>query len=265
MFSAPDVTLLGSPLDPDAARWIATVGPANVSQPRGRLISDTIRELKAANVWADLDYLGVYTAENAASALTDWKARKTGTETASPTFTTDRGYAFDGLTNYIDANFIPSSECVAATGTSHMGGVYERTNVASNGIATGSQISGTRTIRIIPRNASDQFAVLLNAVSVNVGTSITDSRGLSAAASDGVNATGFKNGVQLLTAALTTPGATLTSRTLFVGCYNATGSPTGFRASTIGLMVFGANMGAARQLAFYTIMQRYMIRLGANV
>jgi len=278
---AARVAILGANLDPDAARWIATVGQANVSQPRGRLISDTICELKAANVWGDLDFLPVLAAENAASALVDWRARKTmsvqTTDVALPAFTVDRGYAFDGLSNYISTGFVPSTDCVAATGTSFMLGVYERTNFsASTARAMGAQSTTTRTALIIPRNSTN-FQASLNAANAVFGTGLTDSRGLSVAAATivvdgggpGVNTgtgAGYKNGVAAATPSLTTPGSALVNTALFMGAYNNAGSPAALRASTLGYGLFGRNGWTATQHAsFYNVMQRYMTRLGASV
>lgn len=262
----PNPIFLGSALDEDAARWIAAVGRSNVSAPRGALVSNTIRELKAANVWAALDFLPVLAAENAASALVDWRARKTTTAINGPTFTADRGYAFDGATNYLSTGFIPSSNSVAATGTSFMLGVYERTNVAAPTIAVGAANSATQTMRLTPRSAGSQMLIHVNAAAVSVANSVTDSRGLSTAITDGVNGTGYVNGSVSATSALTTPGSAHTTWRLFIGCYNSAGTPLSFRASTIGYAMYGANAWTATQhLQFYTIMQRFMTALGANV
>jgi hypothetical protein len=262
-----NVARLGaSGIDPDAARWIATVGSANVSGPRGRLISDTIRELKAGGVWVDLDFLPVLTAENEASALVDWKALKTMTAPVAPTFTADRGYAFNGSTQYLNTQFVPSTDCQAATGTSFMLGVYERTDFSTGTArAMGAQNTTTRTALVIPRNSSN-FQASLNAANAPVGTSVTDSRGLSVAVTDGVNGTGYKNGAVGVTTALTTPGSALVSVALFMGAYNNAGSAAAFRASTLGYGLFGRNAWSATQHAtFYAVMQRFMTKLGANV
>lgn len=261
----PDVTLLGSGIDPDAARWIATVGQSNVSQPRGLLVSDTIRELKAAGVWADLDFLAVYAAGNAASALVDWKARKTGAAINSPAFTADRGYVFDGATNYVNSLFAPSTDCVAASGTSFFLGVYERADLSSGTTrAMGSHNSTTQSALITPRNSTNMQANL-NATTAAVFTGLSDSRGLSVAATNGTVGRGYKNGAIGATPTLTTPGTALPTYPLFVGCYNSLGTPTSFRAASIGMAVFGNNTTAGMQSSLYVIMQRYMTKVGANV
>lgn len=259
-----DVTLLGAGIDPDCARWIATVGQANVSQPRGRLISDTIRELKAGDVWADLDFLPVLAAENEAQALVDWRALKTMTLINTPTFTADRGYAFSS--SGINTGFVPSTDCVAATGTSFMLGVYERTDVGTaSARAMGGQNSPTQTALLIPRSSTAAQASL-NAAAVNVVTGLSDSRGLTVAVTNGTSGTGYKNGVVGATAALTTPGSSLVSVALFMGGYNAGGTLTSPRTTTLGYCLFGRNGWTATQHAtFYAVMQRYMTRLGANV
>ncbi len=263
----PHPIFLGSALDPDAARWIAAVGQANVTQPRGLLISDTIRELKAANVWAALDFLPVLAAENAASALVDWKARKTMTAVNSPTLTADRGYAFDGMTNYLTGGFIPSSDATASTGTNYSLGFYDRENAAGgNSYPIGNYQTTTQQQRFTHRTAGNAWSALLNSNTVvNLRTGVTDTRGLWVAGSDGVNAAGFYNGSPALTAALSSPGTAHTSIQLYIAALNINGVASLFRQCTGGYAFFGAQMTAAQQLAFYTIMQRYMTALGANV
>jgi len=264
-----NVALLGSSIDPDAARWIAVVGSANVSQPRGRLVSDTIRALKAANVWAALDFLPVLTAENTASALVDWKNLRTMTATNSPTFVADAGYAFNG-TSYINTGFIPSTHATSATGTSQMIGVYERTNVASSGRAFGANVVvPTQSVHILPSNGSNAFATINTANTVYI-SGATDSRGLFVAAATGTAGAGYKNGVATLTPTLTNPGSSLVNIALFIGGYNQLVSTvptlTVPRSSTLGYCLYGGNAWSATQhAAFYNVMQRYMRVLGANV
>jgi hypothetical protein len=263
-----NVSFLGSALDPDAARWISAVGAGNVSQPRGALISNTIRELKAAGVWSDLDWLPVLAAENAASALVDWKARKTMTAINSPTFTADRGYAFDGSTNYLWTGFTPSTDSVAATGTSFMLGAYERTNVSASTVVIGAFISSTQNLRLTVRNVADALQLSANTAMTSLSTTTTDGRGLSVGATNGTAASGYKNGAvtALSPVTLTTPGSSATSVQLFIGAQNNSGSPGGFRAASVGYALFGGNAWTAAQHAqFYNIMQRYMTTLGANV
>jgi len=261
-----NVSRLGlGPLDPDAARWIAAVGQSNVSPARGRLISDTIRALKGAGVWTDLDFLPVLAAENAASALVDWKARKAMTAVNTPTFTADQGYAFNGTTSYLNTGFIPSTDCVAATGASFMMGVYERTDVSIINRAMGAFVTTAQSAILTPRNGSNAQAGL-NAANAAVVTGLSDSRGLTVAQTNGTNGAGYKNGVAGATPTLTTPGSSLVNIALFLGGYNQAGSLTSPRASTLGYALFGRNGWSATQHAsFYAAMQSYMSRIGASV
>jgi len=259
----PNPIFLGSALDLDAARWIATVGQSNVSGPRGLLVSDTIRELKAAGVWVDLDFLPVLCAENEAQALVDWKARKTMTLINTPTFTADRGYAFSS--SGINTQFIPSTDCVSGTGTNFMMGVYERTDLSIINRAMGALVASGPSAILTPRNAANAVAGL-NASGLNVVTGLSDSRGLTVAQKVGADGAGFKNGVAGASVTWTTPYSTLVNIALFLGGYNVTGTLTSARASTLGYALFGGGSWTATQHAqFYAVMQRYMTRLGANV
>jgi len=261
----PNPIFFGSALDPDAARWIATVGQSNVSGPRGMLVSDTIRALKAGNVWNALDFLPVLAAENTACALVDWKGLRTMTAVNTPTFTADRGYAFDGSTNYINTGFIPSTHATQATGTSFMMGVYERVDVNTSGRAFGANVSTSQVAHILPRSGTNTTAAM-NAAGATFVTGVNDSRGLTVVGASGTAGTGYKNGVAGATPTLTTPGSSLVNIALFIGGYNQAGSLTLPRATTLGYCLFGANAWAAAQhAAFYNAMQQYMIRLGAAV
>ena len=253
----------GGSMHPSAMAWIAAVGGANVSEGRGRMISATIQDLETAGLWADIDFLPVLTAENEASALVDWKALKAMTVINAPTFTADRGYAFSS--SGINTGFVPSTDCVSGTGTNFMMGVYERTDVSIINRAMGALVTTAQSAILTPRNSANAVAGL-NASGVNVVTSLSDSRGLTVAQKVGTNGAGFKNGVAGATPALTSSGSTLVNIALFLGGYNVTGTLTSARASTLGYALFGGgNWTADQHLAFYNIMQRYMVALGANV
>jgi hypothetical protein len=261
-----NVSRLGlGPLDPDAVRWIAAVGESNVSPARGRLISDTIRALKGAGVWTDLDFLPVLAAENAASALVDWKARKAMTAVNTPTFTADQGYAFNGTTSYLNTGFIPSTDCVAATGTSFMMGVYERVDVNTSGRAFGANVSTSQVAHILPRSGTNTTAAM-NAAGATFVTGVADSRGLTVAGASGTAGSGYKNGAAGASPTLTTPGSSLVNIALFIGGYNQAAALTLPRATTLGYCLFGRNAWTAAQHAsFYAAMQSYMSRIGASV
>lgn len=93
--------------DAATTAWVAAVISAGgtVSTPRKGVVDDLIVGLKTDGVWTKLDRLWPFAAENAASALTDLVADASASAVSSPTFTTDRGYAGNGSSAYIDSNF----------------------------------------------------------------------------------------------------------------------------------------------------------------
>lgn len=98
-------------IDADTDAWVAAVVGAGGSVSAGRktTVNTLIAGLKTDGVWSKLDRLWLLAAENSQSALIDLKALATATAVASPTFSTDHGYTFNGSTNYLTQTFTPST------------------------------------------------------------------------------------------------------------------------------------------------------------
>ena len=91
----------------DAAdAWISAVilAGGSVSAGRETLVRALIAGLQADGVWAKLDRLWLFAAENSQSALIDIVAAATATATNSPTHTADKGYAGNGSNAYVHSN-----------------------------------------------------------------------------------------------------------------------------------------------------------------
>lgn len=93
--------------DPDAtALFVRFTTPAN--DTRKAAINALILALKAAGVWTKLDVLHVYAAHDAQAARQNWIGNfANATAVGGPTFTTDRGYAGNGSSSYLNLNFNP--------------------------------------------------------------------------------------------------------------------------------------------------------------
>ena len=262
----PNAALAG--LTPEVLAWEAAVvtNGGTVSVARRLIVNQFILAEKSDGTWALTDDYWALWAENAAQALTSLKQRRLATAVNSPTFTVDRGYAFDGTTQYIDTGFSPFAHAVAMTGTNMRLGVYERSNVASNGYAAGSYNFSAINLRVIPRNAGRLYANL-SCSGVQTGATITDSTALTAVQRSGSTYTAYKRGTLI---AFEGPPASETSNipsaNIFVGASSTNaGTPALFRASPLGLIVAGASMSDAQNLAQYNAVQAFATAVGAQV
>lgn len=241
----------------------------SVSGGRIRLIWALVAASKACGHWDATDDIALLTAENEPQARTTLKRRVLMTAVNGPTFTADRGYAFDGISQYISTNFVPSTMSGAMGLGNIRVAVYERTNVASNGNLFGA--STPITIAVSPRRVDDGVLVQLATSANTTGiTGVTDSRGLTAQSRAGgassVNT--WKNGAALAeVSGLTAINTSLPAYAFYIGCRNNAGTASNFRPSTIGACEWGAPLpgGTVAELAWYNALQAHMTAIGANV
>lgn len=256
-------------IDADAALYFAAVVTAGgtVSDVRKSIVNTFFLNEKASGAWTLTDdYWGLW-AENATQALVSLKQRRTATVTAAPTFTADNGYTFNGTSNFINTGFVPSTHCVAGSGTNQRIAVYERVNVATATYAMGAFTSGTVNWRLQPRSAANAMVALLNSGNASATLSVANSQGYSAMsrASGGTVAIPYKNGAALTSATGLTVGTTLTANAVYIGAFNNAGSAAGFRPTSIGMTCIGAPLSAAQELAQYNNVQQWGTAVGGAV
>jgi hypothetical protein len=247
-----------------AAAVVANGG--TVSDARVAILNTFIRAEKASGAWALTDDYWALWGENTAQALTSLKQRRLATAVNAPAFTADRGYVFDGTTNYLDTGFIPSSHAVAMTATNARSAVYERTNVASSRYSLGVVVAGNRSLTIAPLVSG--VVANGNAMTSNIAYDLpsADSRGLLSVGRDGSATPGHKNGVVLVgTNTPTLSALGLPDIAIFVGGYNAAGVVTSPRACSVGFVCWGAAMSDAQNLAQYNAVQAFATSVGAQV
>lgn len=263
----------GGGLDADVVAYVAAVVAAggSVSAARQLLLDTYVLGLKADGVWALLDVVQLFAAENATSALVDLKRRTTATlGGTAPVFTQDRQYAFDGTDDLVNLGYNPTSHAVAMTGSSMMISTYERTNVGVNAgySAGGVDNSTTQGLRINPRTATSIMAGNANSANgVTTGGTITTSIGLSAIQRTAAPVFDFwKNGVQVEAFVPGTSGTVLPNETFLAGCHMGNGgTPTNFSARSISAVFAGAALTAAQHLALFTRTEAYLDAIGAGV
>lgn len=256
--------------DADVLSWKSAVegNGGSVSLDRLVIADKFVFDEKASGAWAITDDYHVLWGENAPQALTSLKRRALAVAYNSPTFTVDRGYAFDGATSYIDTTFVPSTHAVAMTATSVHMDVYERAEFNSNTYAGGVANASNRALNLRPRLAGNCY-VAANSLAGTFTLPTASSLGLMQGGRNGSLVTdvyGAKNGVDMVrTVDPSGVGATLPVNSLFIGAYSNVGVATGFRASSEGFMAYGAALSGSQRLSRYNNVQAWATSVGAQV
>lgn len=265
--------IMGSPIDPDVAAWANAVVANGGSVSSGRISRNraTVAAWKAGTSWSLADDILTLVAENPAQALTSWKQRRLATlvaPTTAPVFGVDQGYTFNGTDNAINTGFIPNTHKVAMGQDNVRVAGYFRNNIITTNYAIGVSTGGSTRIRLRPQGTG----VVAADVNANGGTwtIIGDSRGYKSASRNAATAAAslaYANAVLLTrTADPSTYSTTgLPTAALYIGCQNNSGTPMNFTAYQTSLVVIGAALSAAQELAEYNAIQAHMTALGAQV
>ena len=272
LMTAATASIAGSGVDVDLSAWIAAVvaNGGTVSGGRATIVGTFITAEKASGAWALTDdYWGLW-GENQIQGLTSLKQRRLAVATNSPTFTTDRGYAFNGTTQYVNTGFIPATHAVAMTGTNVRLGVYERTNLAAGTFAAGATNTSSRRMTVTPRAAAGTTgSAEINAQPCTFTLAVADSRGLYVASRNGAtvaDCVAYQRGVALVrTTNPTVLGVSLPIVALYVGGSDNAGALFSPRASSIGFACTGAALSAAQETAQYNAVQAWATSVGAQV
>lgn len=256
--------------DTDVLAWETAViaNGGTVSLARRIIVDQFVYSEKASGNWALTDdYWGLW-GENSAQALTSLKQKRLASAVNTPTFTADRDYTFDGVSNYIDTGFIPNSHGVAYTGNVQRIAAYERTNLNAASYTAGTRVGTSNSVGIICRQSSSITGGLNNtAGAVNFVISPADSRGLKAISRDGgTTALGYDRGVRKTDVTGLTVGSTnKPTVALTVGALNSSGTLISFRAASVGFVTIGGPLSDAQELAQYNAVQAWATSIGAQV
>lgn len=257
--------VLLSALDPSAKAIIAAMTTAP-SGARKAAINTLVKSLKAGGVWDKLDSLYILAAADSQAALLDWKRLGTSaTVTNAPTFTADRGYTFDGSTNYLDTAFTPSTQGVNMTGSTGTWAVWERTSLAVASTYHGGQGSGGVNHRTLlgPRRTGDVVGGgVQSSLAATIGSAKTSSIGLSAVSLSSTTVSTHWQGANLGTTASVTSGGT-TNVSLWIGGHNIAGVLNTPRAASVAACFAGSLQTDALHAAAYAALQAYMTAVGA--
>jgi len=271
---SPAASPFGAGIDADALLWRDAVvaNGGTVSANRLVVVSAFVAAEKASGAWALTDdYWGLW-GENAPQALTSLKQRRLATAVNTPTFTADRDYTLNGSTQYIDTGFIPSTHGINYTGGDQRLAFYDRANASTTGQSAGASDGSGNTLAKITINSrtSGNMTGLLNtaaALPATFALGVADSRGLKVVsrAGGGTTALGYDRGVRLADVTGMSVNANITSRAIYIGCYNNAGVAAGFRSASAGFVAIGGPLSDAQELAQYNAVQAWATAVGAQV
>jgi len=232
-----------------------------------KLAIDTfIKGLKAAGLWSTIDYMCGWGALHDAQAFRiNWRSPSlVGSAVNSPTFAADGGYTFDGATNYVDTGWIASTMALNVTTSGGTVGIYQATNVASNGFAMGTGTSGNNRLAVSSKTATNFAGAAVISSNVVGPAAVSDARGLTTASRNGTTSVPIYQ-AGALDETITVVAGVLPTTSVFLGGTNSAGSlSTGLAAQLRGAVIAG-NWSSTQQATFYALAQACMTSIGANV
>jgi hypothetical protein len=244
------------------------VNGGTVSVDREALLRALVGASMDCGHWWNTDDIALLTAENAPQALITLKGRRLMTAVNGPTFTIDRGYAFDGATQYIDTNHNLATDSRAMAGPNVRIGAYETVNLQATTTTMGATVSGVATVSMRSRSASTTMLGSIASGSVTFTIS-ADSRRLKvlSRADGGTTVKGWDAGAALTDQTAASAQNVLPSANLFLAARSNSGVADQFRAATLASAEWGAPLpdGTAAELAWYNALQAHMTAIGANV
>lgn len=252
-------TLTTGTSDTDFDNLVAAMSVAPNNLRKG-YIARFIGALYAASVWSKIDAMWVLAAHDEQAGRLNWKSPGSFTLTAvnSPTFTTDRGFAGNGSSSYLDTGWDRGMNGVQFTQNDAHISVYQRTN-GNNNVESFADFQAGPRIAIGARPVSTTGGGTL----VNSATRVTG----PASGTLPIQAIGRRN--NSTQASLVRDGVEVTAPTS-----SNSGSPGtvdlafGRGGSYTSAEVAGGSVGAylddTGAAAFFAAWHDYMVALGAD-
>jgi len=226
------------------------------SPTRQALITNTINLLVINGLWNKLDLFYMLAAENEQAARLNWKTPGSFTLTAtnSPSFVTDRGFAGNGTTSYLDTNWNPLTQGVAFTLNSASFGCWVRNTSASSVFELGA-IAGAG-LRLSTRTAGGTIQALINDLTGHQVV-MASAIGLTVGSRpDASNIVIYKNG-----AIVSAPGEVDSVSVGTVAYFSRNVNTYSPRQIAFGF--WGAGLSANENSELYKIINAYMLAVGA--
>lgn len=227
---------------------------------RKKAIDDFITGCKSDGNWTLFDGVWFLAAHDRQAGKLNWKAPSsyTITEVNSPTFTTDRGFDFDGTTQYLRTGLVPSTGGLNYALNSNSFGVYVRENV-TGGVNMGCA-SGSNETWVIARSSSNNFAMMDNSTS-SASNANSTATGLSSVKREASNVTrGYRNSSILFTSAIASVG--IPTVEFYISAKNGGGTANNFSPQQIAFAFVGGSIDIVK---LYDRVLTYLTSLGANV
>ncbi len=177
-------------------------------------------------------------------------------------FAVDRGYTGDGVADYIDTKFNPSTDAIVFTQNSASLGFYSRTDV-NNDRATTGQSDGTSYVSLHPRSIGS-FYFNLNSNATADGNVVASSLGLFSGVRNSSfitvsywNDTGFSD---FSSGSLSPPNIDLP-----IGCRNNNSVYERFDSRQYAFGFFGKGLTSDEMAKVFNMIEWYLDAIGAGV
>jgi hypothetical protein len=231
--------------DAATTAWIAAVGSGNVSATRRGVVDTLITGLKTDGVWALLDRLLIFAAENQQSALVDMVALSTATAVNAPTFTSNSGYTVNG-TSYVDLGYKPVTNAVHfSRNFCHVGAWNLINSMAGDLFLTDNPGTGIAMYPGFPGN----LAYIRLQDSSGGGVSISNSSGwIVGDRASSANRDTYRNGATLGNVTVSSAVVADLPTVLWIGSGAA--------------VSFGSSLNATQHSNFYARLRTYMTAVG---
>lgn len=259
------IVLSGTALLPETQQWLAVLS----TRPNTLIVNSVntfIKSAKADGNWQLLDRFWLFGQDIQANALVSIVNPTSTqiTEVASPTFTANQGYDFNGTTQYLRTAYIPSSSAVNYSLNSASFGVYCTENF--NGafawdMGCANAVNGASLSLRDGTNSAYAKTNQAIATLITVG-SVTDSRGFWVSIRTASNAIAIaRNGSNIGTD--TDVSGALPTTEMYIGALNNNGVAAAFSQRKVAIAFSGS--GTINQSTLYTSIQTLATSIGFNV
>ncbi|MEN6569050.1 MAG: right-handed parallel beta-helix repeat-containing protein [Rikenellaceae bacterium] len=245
-----------------------TVYNAMTNKPTGnnpQYQSDMVKSLDSLGVWDKMDIFYCFAQESNSDgeALINWVNPGTFdcTDGNSTTFISLQGFTGDASTDYLNTTFA-LSEGTQSAGEDVTVGLYLRKAQTANTIIYGAT-DGTYQTYLYPRDASGNYISRLNGSQDQTGA-VASSQGLLMVTRRASNAVEFyRNGSSVNETARTYNGRS--TQDLYILAWNNNGSAADFNSNEVSIFFVMKQVSDDDASKIYTIIQKYMTRIGKQV
>jgi hypothetical protein len=227
---------------------------------RKRLYNETIRQLIYTGNWhlSDCIWGAAHTAQ---AANLNWKdpSKFTLIPIGSPMYTIDRGYAFNGIDQYLKTGFNPAANGVNFTINLNSFGVYLRDNTSGIDVDMGCRDAGGNFLQLSAKTSANMVIRNCNVTTGQIANS--NSLGFHAnKRTTSANMQSWKNDSKLSDFA--NASVLIPSFEFYIGAYNNAGTPAAFATRGNSFSFTGGDINIP---LMYLEIKNYLMEIGANV